>query len=280
MNYRHIYMLIIEHAKSEEKLGLRTKGNGKYYERHHILPRSLFPLWLKRKSNLVLLTAREHFFCHQLLTKIYPCKQMLYAITAFSMRSSERMLTSRQYAFIKEYYSLVNQGKDYKFNISKEEVHEIRSTAAKRYWDNLSYIERTTRINQICETNKMHKLTEEAKNKLSELMRQHNLSYSFEKRSHASKLGHTRMSDETKSKLRELARQRIIEYNLSETEEARQQRLSKARKASSKKIKCLNDNRIFDSITAAANYYNITRHAISNSIHKNINSKLKFIILS
>ena len=72
MNYRHIYMLIIERAKSEEKLGLRKKGNGEYYEKHHILPKSLFPLWRKRKSNLVLLTAREHFFCHQLLTKIYP----------------------------------------------------------------------------------------------------------------------------------------------------------------------------------------------------------------
>lgn len=71
MNYRHIYMLIIERAKSEEKLGIRKRGNGEYYERHHILPKSMFPLWKTRKFNLVLLTAREHFFCHQLLTKIY-----------------------------------------------------------------------------------------------------------------------------------------------------------------------------------------------------------------
>lgn len=44
MNYRHVYCVIISHAKSEEKLGLRKKGNGTYYEAHHILPRSLFPL--------------------------------------------------------------------------------------------------------------------------------------------------------------------------------------------------------------------------------------------
>ena len=80
MNYRHVYMLIIEHAKSEEKLGIRAKGNGNYYERHHILPRSLFPLWEKRKSNLVLLTAREHFFCHQLLSKIYPNSNIFLAL--------------------------------------------------------------------------------------------------------------------------------------------------------------------------------------------------------
>ena len=80
MNHRHIYMLIIEHAKSEEKLGIRAKGNGNYYERHHILPKSLYPLWINKKSNLVLLTAREHFFCHQLLTKIYPNSNMFLAL--------------------------------------------------------------------------------------------------------------------------------------------------------------------------------------------------------
>lgn len=76
MNYRHVYMLIISRAKSEEKLGLRRKGDGEYYEAHHILPRSLFPNWIKRKSNIVLLTAKEHYFVHKLLHKIYPGSEM------------------------------------------------------------------------------------------------------------------------------------------------------------------------------------------------------------
>lgn len=104
MNYRHIYMLIIEHAKSEEKLGLRKKGNGEYYERHHILPKSLFPLWETRKSNLVLLTAREHFFCHQLLTKIYPCNEMNTALF-FMSSSMENKIGSREYSRVSEQYS-------------------------------------------------------------------------------------------------------------------------------------------------------------------------------
>lgn len=58
MNYRHVYMSIIAHAKAEN----RKKCDGNYYEMHHILPKSMFPLWTKKKSNLVLLTAREHFF--------------------------------------------------------------------------------------------------------------------------------------------------------------------------------------------------------------------------
>lgn len=76
MNYKKLYIGIINKAKSEN----RKKGHNIYYESHHILPKSLFPLWKTRKSNLVLLTAREHFFCHQLLTKIYPSKAMSYAL--------------------------------------------------------------------------------------------------------------------------------------------------------------------------------------------------------
>ena len=83
MNYRKVYMRIISHAKSEQQKGLRPRTKNckkgfenQYFEFHHILPRSLFPNWIKRKSNTVPLTAREHFFCHQLLTKIYPHSSM------------------------------------------------------------------------------------------------------------------------------------------------------------------------------------------------------------
>lgn len=106
MNYRHIYMLIIERAKSEEKLGLRKRRNGEYYESHHILPKSLFPLWKKRKSNIVLLTAREHFFVHELLTKIYPTPQMTYALHAFVSRpNADYKITPREYERIKIEFS-------------------------------------------------------------------------------------------------------------------------------------------------------------------------------
>lgn len=103
MNYRSAYMRIILHAKSEESIGLRKKKNGNYYEAHHILPRSLFPNWTKRKSNIVLLTAREHFFCHQLLTKIYPGPSMTYALFVFTSRpnSPEYGITSREFERIR-----------------------------------------------------------------------------------------------------------------------------------------------------------------------------------
>ena len=62
MNYLHVYNQIIINRKNNP-----IKG---YTERHHIVPRSLGGN--NNKSNKVRLTAREHFICHLLLTKMYP----------------------------------------------------------------------------------------------------------------------------------------------------------------------------------------------------------------
>jgi hypothetical protein len=144
MNYRHVYMLIIEHAKKEVELGLRPKSSyqrknfpNQYFEFHHILPRSLFPLWIKRKSNLVPLTAREHFFCHQLLTKIYPCREMYFAINAFIRTNSGRFLSSRAYAYIR-HNCMIHNCSTY---ASKEVLHERSLKAAntrRQNYDSLS----------------------------------------------------------------------------------------------------------------------------------------------
>lgn len=106
-------MRITSHAKSEEKLEIRKRGNGTYYEAHHILPRCLFPNWVKRKSNIVLLTAREHFFCHQLLTKIYPHSKMWRALSAFQRKSKgqQRILTAKQYEICRIACSKASKGK-------------------------------------------------------------------------------------------------------------------------------------------------------------------------
>ncbi len=98
MNYRKLYINIIKNAKSQN----RHKGDGNYYENHHILPKSLFPLWKNRKSNQVLLTAREHFFVHQLLAKIYPCNEMFFACNAFISRpNADYKISSKEYEKLK-----------------------------------------------------------------------------------------------------------------------------------------------------------------------------------
>jgi len=70
MNYQRIYDSIIERAKSENRIKLRKNQRGYvYYENHHILPRCLGGG--DNEENLVLLTAKEHYICHKLLTYIY-----------------------------------------------------------------------------------------------------------------------------------------------------------------------------------------------------------------
>ena len=113
MNYRKVYMAIISHALKEQSIGLRKRNTGIFYESHHILPKSLFPLWTKRKSNKVLLTLREHYFCHQLLTKIYPTRSMFAALWQMSIRGSKKVgkikISSREYARAKEWLTQFNK---------------------------------------------------------------------------------------------------------------------------------------------------------------------------
>ena len=74
-----------------------------YYEKHHILPKSLGGS--NDETNLVKLTAREHFICHWLLVKMYKTgsierKKMLCAFWRMrqsSTKSPQRYLNSRAY---------------------------------------------------------------------------------------------------------------------------------------------------------------------------------------
>ena len=63
--YTNWYNRIIRNAQSRE---LDT-----YYEIHHIVPKSLGGT--NQKSNLVKLTAKEHYVCHLLLMKMYSDKK-------------------------------------------------------------------------------------------------------------------------------------------------------------------------------------------------------------
>lgn len=104
MNYRKVYLRIISKAIKENRKKLsKDAENYVYYEAHHILPRSLFPAWEFRKSNIVLLTAREHFFCHQLLIKIFPGSEMANALWHMCV-DKRHNCTSRDYERARKYF--------------------------------------------------------------------------------------------------------------------------------------------------------------------------------
>ncbi|MBR6610758.1 MAG: hypothetical protein IKK93_00730 [Campylobacter sp.] len=158
MNYRHIYMLIIEHAKLEQKAGLRPKNNyqrknfpGKYFEFHHILPKSIYPLWTKRKSNIVPLTAREHFFCHQLLIKIYPNSNLFLALWYLANDNQNKVCSSKYYQKLKERYHFSSSHKENSIKATKEHwrnpekraSHIMKIKEARAKQSNLAYGKRS-----------------------------------------------------------------------------------------------------------------------------------------
>jgi len=101
--YTTWYNNIVRRAKTRSLTG--------YKERHHIIPRSLGGSDLK--ENLVHLTAKEHFVCHLLLTKMTDGEsreKMIYA--AWNMANQENnqqtrhRVCSRTYQYLRQQFSI------------------------------------------------------------------------------------------------------------------------------------------------------------------------------
>lgn len=89
MTARDEYIKLIITAKKRS----HTKSPKDGYEVHHILPKSIFPLWKDRKSNLVTLTYEEHLQAHKLLCDIFPCKAMFMAYGYMQNQPSQLTLS-------------------------------------------------------------------------------------------------------------------------------------------------------------------------------------------
>lgn len=94
--YSKTYFKIVNHPR----VASRRKGDS-YYERHHIIPRCLGGN--NSVDNLVLLTAREHFLCHYLLTKMSPEPKLVYALHRMTHSGDmHQRYRSRLYATARE----------------------------------------------------------------------------------------------------------------------------------------------------------------------------------
>lgn len=184
MNYRKVYVSIIKKAKSEK----RKKGNNFYYENHHILPRSLFPLWSDRfnSRNTVLLTAREHFFCHQLLNKIYPGEKMFLALWYLANDGQNKycIKNSKEYERLKIIYSRIMSkrmmGNTYGFKKGQKFIGRVKTKEQIRKWretrkerDNFKLSSET--IEKIKKANIGKKRSEDSKKKMSISMKGKNI---------------------------------------------------------------------------------------------------------
>jgi hypothetical protein len=103
MDYKKIYDNLILSRKS-----LNRRKSEAYYESHHIVPICLNGC-KNCKENIVLLTAREHFIAHWLLSRIYPNNnKMQYAFwcmcIACNKDQSRKIFSSIAYEESKRIY--------------------------------------------------------------------------------------------------------------------------------------------------------------------------------
>lgn len=101
MNYQKIYNNIINRGKTRIIEG--------YKEKHHVVPRCMGGT--DDSSNLVNLTAEEHYLCHLLLVKIYPNNIRLVRAAMFMVSSNKhQQRNNKAYGWLKRQYSEYMQG--------------------------------------------------------------------------------------------------------------------------------------------------------------------------
>ena len=130
MNYKKIYYELIEKAKLKN----RKKGDGGYYEKHHIVPRCFGGD--NKKENLILLTYREHFLAHLLLVQSYEGKEkskMSFGLFQMCRKNSkqQRIISSKQFEKAKQIMSDNCSGENSSF-YGKTHTDKVKSEISKR----------------------------------------------------------------------------------------------------------------------------------------------------
>ncbi|XAO54597.1 homing endonuclease [Yersinia phage vB_YenM_P8] len=100
MNYQNIYDNLISRGQTREPLT-------EYKEIHHIIPRCMGGT--DEKTNLVELTAREHFIAHLLLCKINPGHfGLVSALTLMATDKAGNRINNKLYSFHRKLFAKAN----------------------------------------------------------------------------------------------------------------------------------------------------------------------------
>jgi len=272
MKYENIYSQIVERAKHRVLEG--------YKETHHITPRCMGGT--DEKDNLVDLTAREHFICHLLLTRIYPEHKGL-RLAIWNMCNAKRSYqgrykpNSRLYEMIRTEYRELIKGENHPSYGRKnsDEVRQKMSQIAKRRFEN----------NPGTFKGRTH--SEETRKKLSNNMKG-KLQSSHQKNRVKESLTGTRWYHKPDgTNLRAFPNDpKIIEEgwlpgrfngksisSKANTEKEKKYH-GKKRPATSNK-RCIIDGIEFESAKAAADFYNINEYTMRDRLIKQPNGKYK-----
>lgn len=142
MTSKEKYDSLIKKAKSEN----RVKGEGVYYEGHHIVPKCVGGKghsngW-RTHPNIVLLTPQEHFWAHVWLIDMYPDHEYKMRWALQSMMNQKNAMTPRELEVEAELYAELRKGfadmvakKQTGRTLPQETVEKIRQSQLKRVED-------------------------------------------------------------------------------------------------------------------------------------------------
>jgi len=178
VNYIKIYEDLIQSAKSKN----RVKHTGIYYENHHIQPKCLEGT--DAKNNLVLLTAKEHYVAHKLLTCIYPNNRKIgIAFHYMTFGKNYYNESSRDYEYARELASKLSKGVNHPFfgKTHSKETRKKLSEAGKGRKQSQETIRKRV---EKCDLKR-----EETKKKQSASLKGHNVSSETRKKISKSRKG-------------------------------------------------------------------------------------------
>ena len=178
MNHQKIYNNIIVNAKYKNRIRLRKNQKGYiYYEKHHILPRCLGGK--NDAENLVLLTAKEHFVCHKLLTHIFPGnRKIIFAFHRICYSKNMRIASPRDYEYCRLLVSIAMSGANHpmyhkthtkkaKEKISNSKIGKKQSKERIQNRIKKCNLKRDETIKKQSKSLAGHKVSEETRKKIS-----------------------------------------------------------------------------------------------------------------
>ena len=132
MNYRNIYSILINKALTRQLSEQFTPGQ--FYERHHILPKSMGGK--DTEGNLVWLTVREHYLSHLILWKMNNPNQ-IFSVECFLRDSIDPNKPHR--------FNIFRYKKWLRRAIAYQRAENVRNTRkitlAKRFTNGMEQIE-------------------------------------------------------------------------------------------------------------------------------------------
>ncbi len=236
MNYKKIYDDLMQSRLLMKEARISARKTGEYFEAHHIVPASMGGDGKRtdyRHSNIVILTAREHYIAHALLFLIYRTREMITSFHLFCTikngKNYNYKVSARMYEFLKQERSRIGVSDETKIKmsvklkgrtVSEETKEKLRKSHTGK---KLSEIHRLNMSKS--RTGKTHseetkeklrkshtgkKMSSEAKQKMSKF-----------RKGKKYRLGVT-SSDETKRKIAESKRGNTYRRGSTHTEEAKE----------------------------------------------------------